>query len=87
MYLWGFEREDGPWSVGLADRTLRFVGASGLLSPITLPLVWLGYRELVLLDGLRDINGPDPRVWALPPLLFVVPAAVGVLVGRSARRG
>lgn len=87
MYLWGFEREDGPWSVGLADRTLRFVGASGLLSPFSLPLVWLGYRELVLREGLRDLSGPAWWVWTLPPGLFVVPAVLGLVVGYAARRG
>lgn len=87
MYLWGFEREDGPWTISFGDRVLRFLGISGLLSPLTLPLIWLGYREVVLTGALRTASAPVWWAWLLPVLLFVVPGIAGAFVGYSSRRG
>ena len=87
MYLWGFEREDGPWTVGFGDRVLRFLGISGLLSPLTLPLLWLGYREVGPTGALRGAVAPVWWVWLLPLALFVLPGVLGAVVGYSSRRG
>lgn len=67
-YTWGFERQAGSFRVSLADRTLRFVGASVLFHLALAPLNWLLYRLLVPFG--RAVDGGD---------FLLLWAAVGVL--------
>ncbi len=87
LYTWAFEREAGAWGVGLSDRLLRFFGASAIFSVLTLPLIYQGYRSYIVSGDLRR-GVPLPWwIWALPPVLLLVPAAAGWLVGWATRHG
>lgn len=79
-YTWGFERQAGSFRVSLADRTLRFVGASVLFHLALAPLNWLLYRLLVPFG--RAVDGGDfLLLWAAVGVLTFLPYAVGNAVG------
>jgi len=87
FYTWAFEREAGAWGVGLSDRLVRFLGASAVFGVLALPLLYEGYREYILSGHLERGEVLPWWIWCLPPLLALVPAVVGVFVGRGARSG
>lgn len=87
LYIWGVEREDGAWGVGLADRVLRFLGASALWSIVTLPLLYQGYRLYVVTGALRRGIPLPWWLWFVSAAFFLVPTAAGSAVGWSTRRG
>jgi hypothetical protein len=84
LYTWAFEQQAGPWGVGLADRVLRFVGASAvfhaLLAPATYGL-WRNYVE----PGTVEHGRPLPWwLWLIPIGYVAVPLVAGRLVGLGA---
>lgn len=91
LYVWGFEREAGRWSIGPSDRVLRFLAVSCLfLAVFSLPLVhFLAAVEEVrreqptLSEALLRLPG---WVAGLPLLYVATPLAAGTLAGVSVRR-
>jgi hypothetical protein len=45
--MWAREQRTGRWGVGLADRFLRFVGASAVLHVLLAPLTYYIYGQLI----------------------------------------
>jgi len=82
LYTWSFERLVGAWGVGLADRVLRFVGASAVFQAAIAPLTVWGWRTYVLNGRLQEGDLPI-ALWLLPLLYVAVPIALGVVVGRA----
>ncbi len=85
FYTWSFEREAGAWGIDFSDRILRFLGASAVFGALALPLLYQGYRELVVTGSLEAGRALPWWVWGLPPLLALVPALIGHTVARAAR--
>jgi Family of unknown function (DUF6338) len=95
IYLWGFEREAGKWTIGISDTVLRFVAASAIFqalyaAPLYILYVRYIHHEDDRLGRVRFENpladGHVPWWLALVPIVYVgLPALIGTLVGRSVR--
>ena len=87
LYTWAFERLVGRWGVGLADRAMRFIGASAVFHALAAPGSYWVWSELVR-DG-RAANGePLPlQAWAVPLLFVGVPIALGTAAAWGHRAG
>jgi hypothetical protein len=82
LYTWSFERLVGAWGVGLADRVLRFVGASAVFQAVIAPFtVWV-WRTYVLTGRLQDGDLPA-ALWLAPLLYVIIPISLGVVVGHG----
>lgn len=83
LYFWAFERMVGRWGVGLADRALRFVGASALFHAATAPFgYWFWTTQW---PRLRHGDEVSLWLWGLAVLYVGVPLGLGSFVGRGAR--
>lgn len=87
LYVWAFERQVGHWGVSLADRTMRFIGASAILHALAAPLTYHLWRT-ELADGLST-GGPALPLWLWPVLLayLAVPMALGSVIGYGTKSG
>lgn len=91
LSTWGFERETGPWGIGLADRLLRFIGWSAAVQALAAPVTFLLWRRFV-----RDPEGSATSrlsrgelplwTWAVVVGYVVLPFVAGAVVGRATRR-
>lgn len=86
LYTWSFEREDGPWGVGVADRLLRFVGASSVFAVVSLWPLYQGYRYYLVTGDLAAGTPLPPWIWFLPVIYLGIPIAVGTVVGKGSRK-
>lgn len=80
LYVWGFEREAGPFGVSVSDRVLRFLSASML---IHLVAAWplYGVWQVTLRDGLPIAASEFALLWGAAAVLLVGASAGGSLVG------
>jgi hypothetical protein len=83
-YTWGFERSAGPWEQELADRTLRFLGASAVFHVLFAPLTFWIYREAVGHGSPAQGRFWWPA-WPLALAYLAVPFVAGRLIGSGAR--
>jgi hypothetical protein len=86
LYMWAREQRTGRWGVGLADRLLRFVGASALLHVFLAPLTYYLYGELVRSGRVARGEPLSLWYWLLAVGYVIVPIAAGRLVGTGVRR-
>lgn len=97
LHTWAFEREAGNWGVGLADRVLRFAGATAIYQvAFAFPLYQLWARVLhqpVMANGSKGFRNlileaaPLPWwTWLVPVAYVGIPLAVGTFAGRSVHR-
>src|SRR5918993_1075821 len=77
LYMWAREQRTGRWGVGLADRFLRFVGASAILHVLLAPLTYYAYGQLIR-SG-RVARG-EPLSW---DFLFARDGLVGWIILRT----
>lgn len=87
FYTWAFEREAGAWGIGFSDRLVRFLGASAGFGVLALPLLYQAYRELVVSGSIEQGRALAWWVWTVPPMLALLPAVAGYLVGKGAAGG
>lgn len=96
LYLWGFEREAGKWTVGLSDRLLRFVAASAIFQALFAYPAYRLYHEYVrdpvTLGGgqvgyVNRLEAGELPAWlaAVPVLYVLIPGLAGTLTGLSVR--
>lgn len=87
LSTWGFEREIGSsWSVGLADRFLRFVAWSVVLHVVAAPATFWLWRYY-LHEGRLARAEVSWWLWLLAIAYVVVPLAGGLLLGRGTQAG
>lgn len=87
LYMWAREQRTGRWGVGLADRFLRFVGASAVMHASLAPLTYYLYGELVRTGRLARGEPLSWWYWMLVLGYVGVPILAGRLVGTGVRRG
>jgi hypothetical protein len=87
LYIWSYERIVGRWGVGLADRLLRFFGASVVLQAVAAVATYRIWHDY-LREGALHPNETLP-LWLWPVTLAYVaaPIALGTIVGRATRQG
>jgi hypothetical protein len=85
-YTWGFEQAVGGWGVGLADRTLRFIGGSVIFGVLTAPLTYWFYAGLMASGRFAHGQFWWPA-WPLSICYLVVPFILGRLTGRALQEG
>lgn len=76
-YTWAYEQEAGQFKSRATDRLLRYVGSSAALMIIALPLLYQGYRELVVTLDLQRGRALPWWVWLLSAAYVIIPAALG----------
>jgi hypothetical protein len=86
LYMWAREQRTGRWGVGLADRFLRFVGASALLHVLLAPLSYYVYGQLVRSGRAARGEPLSWWYWGLAVAYVLVPIITGRLVGTGVRR-
>lgn len=86
MYTWGFERFVGLWGIRLADRVMRFLGASAIFHALLLPLTYAFWSDHIRTGRLGDGIAPG---WTWPAAIayVFVPFLAGVAVGRGTLEG
>ncbi len=99
VYLWGFEREAGKWSIGLSDQLLRFVAASAVFDALYTAPAYLFYRtylhhavrtdhgtHLVYVNKLADGQASAPLLFVGAVIYVGLPGVVGTLAGVGVRQ-
>ena len=86
LYTWAFEREDGPWGVGLADRLMRFIGVSSVFAVGSLWPLYQGYRSYIVTGTLAAGEPLPPWIWFLPVVYLGIPIVAGACVGKGSRK-
>lgn len=85
VFTWAYEQQAGRWGANTSDRLLRFLGASSIFLILALPLLYQGYRELVVTRKL-EAGAPLPgAVWFLPLGYVLLPYVAGRLLGAATR--
>lgn len=84
LYMWAFEREVGAWGVSLADRIVRFFGASALFQAVLFPLTQ-HVRAVFVLNGDLHAGKFSWLAWSYALLYVLLPDQVGRRVGRATR--
>lgn len=99
LHTWAFEREAGNWGIGLADRTLRFVGVTcfyQLVFGYPIYRFWLAYvhhpvREAsgkIAFQNLIATGQPvSPVAWLLPVAYVLLPVLGGTVAATAVRKG
>lgn len=85
LYLWSYERIGGAYGVRLADRLLRFFGASAVLHALMAGLTYHFYKRWIVSEAL--IEG-HMSVWTIEvaALIYVgAPIAAGTFVAIAKR--
>jgi len=83
FYIWTFERQVGPWSVGLPDRLPRFIGASTVFHVVMAPVsywIWKHY-----FSDEQCEHGNPWLLWAAAAWVIVCPGLLGSFAGRGVR--
>lgn len=55
-YTWAFELQAGRRGANFSDRVWRFAGASTVFVSLAMPLLYLGYRKLVVTNHLVRVR-------------------------------
>ena len=86
LYMWAREQRTGRWGVGLADRFLRFVGASAILHVLLAPLTYYAYGQLIRSGRVARGEPLSWWYWALAVGYVLLPIVAGRLVGTGVRK-
>ncbi len=82
LYLWGYERMAGSWDQTSPDRIYRFVAGSAVFQLLFAPLSYWLWKTYFYSDRLSHAKSVPLSFWLLLSLYGVIPAAVGLAVGK-----
>jgi hypothetical protein len=85
VFTWAYEQQAGRWGAKASDRLLRFLGASSVFLIFALPLLYQGYRELIITHKLEKGTPLPAPAWLLPVAYVSVPYVAGRLLGLAAQ--
>ena len=86
LYTWAFEQQAGPWSIGLPDRVLRFIGSSAVVHAFLAPATYELWRRFIEPGRVAHGEALPPAVWLVPIVYVVLPTLAGRRVGIATRR-
>jgi hypothetical protein len=86
LYLWGYERMAGSWNQTSPDRIYRFVAGSAVFQLLFAPLSYWLWKNYFHSDRIAQAKPVPLSFWLTLSLYGIIPAAVGLAVGRFVRK-
>jgi hypothetical protein len=84
LYSWSLERLTGRWGIGLADRTLRFIGISAIFHAVSAPVtywLWANWWPMAQAGASLPL-----WLWLIVVAFIGLPLLAGYLSGEGVRR-
>lgn len=85
LFVFEYEREYARMAISdFNERLIVFLGMSSVFGVLSLPLLYQGYRKLVVTESLQRGDPLPWWIWLVVASYVVVPLVLGALIGRAA---